>query len=85
MNAYLRKSGIPIPRRHRGDSGGPGRTNIVQSDPELSAIYPEYRHLDDESRDARYELKKISDSDYDKFLHPKLEKISNFILPKVTN
>jgi len=57
----------------------------VQSDPELSAIYPEYRHLDDESRDARYELKKISDSDYDKFLHPKLEKISNFILPKVTN
>ncbi len=85
VNAYLKKSGTPIPRRHRGDSGGPGRTNIVQSDPQLSAIYPEYRHLDDESRDARYELKKISEADYDKFLRPRLEKIANFITPKVSN
>jgi hypothetical protein len=85
VNAYCRKFGIPIPRRHRGDGGGPGRTDIVQSDPQLCAIYPEYRHLDDESRDARYELKKISEADYDKFLRPKLEKISDFILPKVVN
>ena len=85
VNAYLRKFEIPIPRRHRGDNGGLGRTNIVQSEPQLSVIYPEYRHLDDESRDARYELKKISARDYDKFLRPKLDKISNFILPKLTN
>lgn len=85
VNAYFEKFGIPIPRRHRGDLGAPGRTNIVQSDPQLSAIYPEYRHLDDESRDARYELRRISEGDYDNFLRPLLDKISNFILPKVTN
>jgi hypothetical protein len=85
VNAYFRKFGIPIPRRHRGDRGELGRTNIVQSDPKLSCIYPEYRHLDDESRDARYELKKISESDFDKFLLAKLQKISDFIVPKVTN
>jgi len=85
VNAYFRKFGIPIPRRHRGDRGEPGRLNIVQSDPILSSIYPEYRHLDDESRDARYELKKISENDFDRFLLVKLNKISNFIIPKVTN
>ena len=58
--------------------------NIVQQDPDLRAIYPHYRHLDDESRDARYELQKISDADYDKFLLPRLEKIKNFIIPNVT-
>ncbi len=86
VNAYFVKLGMPIPRRHTNpDPKKPGRTNIVQTDPQLSAIYPAYRHLDDESRDARYELKKISESDYDKYLLPKLEKIKNFITPKVTN
>ena len=47
-------------------------------------IYPYYRHLDDESRDARYELKIISKSDYDKVLFPKLQKIKQFITSKVT-
>ena len=85
VNAYLRKFGIPIPRRHRGDKGEPGRLNIVQSDPTLSSIYLEYRHLDDESRDARYELRKISVTDFDKFLLPKLNRISDFITHKVAN
>jgi hypothetical protein len=85
VNAYLKKAGIPIPRRHRSNDGEPGRLNIVQADPTLSTIYPEYRHLDDESRDARYELKKISEADFDKFLLVKLNRISDFITPKVTN
>jgi hypothetical protein len=86
INAYLVKTGRAIPRRHTGydPKKRPGRTNIVQQDPQLSAIYPEYRHLDDESRDARYELKKVSASDYDRFLFPKLEKIRAYIAPKVT-
>lgn len=85
VNAYLVKRKIPIPRRHTNpDPKKLGRTNIVQSDPELSVIYPEYRHLDDESRDARYELKKILASDYDTFLLPRLEKIRDYVSPKVT-
>jgi len=85
VNAYFVKFGIPIPRRHRGvNAKKPGRTNIIQQDPKLSVIYPHYRHLDDESRDARYELKKILASDYDSFLLPRLNKIRNFIIPKVT-
>ena len=85
VNAYFRKFGIPIPRRHRGNHGEPGRTNIVQSDPTLSSIYAEYRHLDDESRDARYELRRISEADFDRFLLVKLEKIGDFIIPMVTD
>ena len=85
VNAYFAKHGTPIPRRHTNpDPKSPGRMNIVQQDPNLSAIYPHYRHLDDESRDARYELRIISEADYDKFLLPKLDKIKSFITPKVT-
>jgi hypothetical protein len=85
VNAYLAKQGIPIPRRHRGtEARKPGRTNIVQSDPGLSRIYRYYRHLDDESRDARYELKKITTADYDSFLLPNLVKIREFIIRRVT-
>lgn len=86
VNAYFAKFSIPIPRRHRGvEAKKPGRTNIVQTDPNLKAIYPHYRHLDDESRDARYELKKITPTDYDKFLKPKLQKIKEFVVPKITS
>lgn len=84
VNAYFVKYGFPIPRRHTSrDPKQPGRTNIVQQDPTLSMIYPFYRHLDDESRDARYELKIISQIDYDAVLLPKLEKIKNFVTNKV--
>ena len=80
VNAYFVKSGMAIPRRHSSsDPKNPGRTNIVQQDPSLKIIYAPYRHLDDESRDARYELKVVSKADYDKFLLPKLEKIRKFI------
>ena len=86
VNAYLVKTHIPIPRRHRGsDLKNPGRLNIVQSNSVLSQIYREYRHLDDESRDARYELKRPSVSDYDTFLISQLVRIREFILPKVTH
>lgn len=85
MNAYLAASGQVIPRRHRGDAGKPpGRSNIVQQDPDLRAIYVEYRHLDDESRDARYELKVTGATDYDSFLLPKLDTIRRHIIPKIT-
>jgi hypothetical protein len=84
VNAYFVCCSIPIPRRHTNkDSRQPGRTNIVQQDPTLKMIYPAYRHLDDESRDARYELRVISQVDYDAVLFPKLEKIKNFITTKV--
>ncbi len=84
VNAYLRKSNIQIPRRHRGSERGKGkgRLNIVQQDPKLQPIYINYRHLDDESRDARYELKKPSERDYDQFLLLQLTIIKNFIGPK---
>jgi len=84
INAYFAELKITIPRRHT--SSGPtslGRTNIVQQDARLKPIYPQYRHLNDESRDARYELKAVSETDYDKFLFPKLQEIKNFIIPKV--
>ena len=85
VNAYLVKAHIPIPKRHRGSNPKkPGRLNIVQNDSVLSQIYQEYRHLDDESRDARYELKRPSISDYDTFLISQLVRIREFILPKVT-
>ena len=86
VNAYLVKANIPIPKRHRSrNPKRPGRSNIVQTSSTLSKIYFEYRHLDDESRDARYELQKPSKSDYDTFLISQLDKIRNFILPKVIN
>lgn len=85
VNAYLVKSSMPIPRRHTSsDPLNPGRTNIVQQNPDLSKIYRPYRHLDDESRDARYELRSISTSDYDSFLLPQIKKIKEFIEPRVT-
>ncbi len=84
VNAYLVKSKQPIPRRHTNrDPSNPGRTNIVQQDPHLCKIYRPYRHLDDESRDARYELKPISTSDYDSFLLPQINKIKDFIESRV--
>lgn len=87
VNAYLVKHAIAIPRRHRAGADAkkkPGRLNIVQQDPALKTIYPNYRHLDDESRDARYELKKPSTNDYDSFLIPQFQKVKNYILPRVT-
>ncbi len=85
VNAYFKKANIPIPRRHSSpDPKTPGRLNIVQQDPTLSAIYDPYRNLDDESRDARYELKNISEARYDGYLRPEFEKIQKFIIPKVT-
>jgi len=86
VNAYLAHSKTPIPRRHRaGDSGQPGRLNIVQQDGTLKAIYKNYRHLDDESRDARYELRLPKVSDYDSFLLRQLKAIQEYILPKITH
>lgn len=87
VNAYLTKANITIPRRHRGSEpkNKPGRLNIVQQDPILRFIYINYRHLDDESRDARYELRKPSTSDYDGFLLTQIKSIKSFILPKVTD
>jgi hypothetical protein len=80
VNAYFVKSKIAIPRRHSSsDPKYPGRMNIVQQDPSLKTIYVPYRHLDDESRDARYELKILSEADYDKFLLPQLNQIRKFI------
>ncbi len=87
LNAYFVKLNIDIPRRHTtSDPNKPGRTDIVRQDPILSStIYSPYRHLIDESRDARHELMKISVADYDGFLLPQLEKIRRFVTPKVTN
>jgi hypothetical protein len=86
VNAYFKHYKIPIPRRHSSpDPKQPGRSNIVQQDPTLSAIYDPYRNLDDESRDARYELKKVSEALYDKYLLSEFEKIRRFIVPKVTS
>jgi hypothetical protein len=85
VNAYLRKANIPIPRRHRGEKKNEGRLNIVQQDPTLRFIYINYRHLDDESRDARYELRKPSQADYDHFLLKQLKSIKDFISPRITS
>lgn len=85
VNAYLKHSNIPIPRRHSSpDPKQPGRSNIVQQHPVLAAIYDPYRNLDDESRDARYELKQVSERLYDRYLLGEFEKIKQFIIPKVT-
>jgi HEPN domain-containing protein len=83
VNAYLAHAGKSIPRRHRTQGSLVGRSNIVEVDPTLRAIYPAYRHLDDESRDARYELRKPSTQEYDKYLAPRLQRIRDFILPKL--
>jgi HEPN domain-containing protein len=83
VNAYLMKAGKAIPRRHKTQGSLLGRSNIVESDPTLKKIYPAYRHLDDESRDARYELKKPTPEDYDTYLVPQLHKIKDFVMPKV--
>ena len=87
VNAYLRNFNIKIPRRHRDSEKAKteGRLKIIQQDPTLRHVYINYRHLDDESRDAMYELKKPSESDYDQFLLPQLKSIKNFIGPKVAN
>jgi len=85
LNAYFVNADTPIPRRHTSsDPNYPGRKNIIQQDPQLLSIYSHYRHLDDESRDARYELRIISAADYDSFLLPKLNSIKSFITTKVT-
>ena len=60
-----------------------GRTNIVQSDPALKKIYGAYRHLDDESRNARYELKRPTTENYDTYLVPQLDKIKDFVMSNV--
>jgi hypothetical protein len=85
VNAYLCKCGKPIPRRHTSiESGKPGRLNIVQQDSTLRKIYVSYRTLDDESRDARYELQIPLPAEYDRSLLPELEKVKAFIEPQVT-
>jgi hypothetical protein len=66
VNAYLAKGQKAIPRRHVTVGNLAGRSNIVQADPDLGAIYPAYRALEDESRDARYELRKMTPYEYDK-------------------
>lgn len=85
VNAYLAKGQRAIPRRHATFGNLTGRSNIVQTDPVLGQIYGAYRHLEDESRDARYELRKPTPYEYDKYLVSKLTTIREFILPKVTN
>ena len=83
VNAYLAKSGTTIPRRHTTHGSFVGRTNIVQSDPALKKIYGAYRHLDDESRNARYELKRPTTENYDAYLVPQLDKIKDFVMSNV--
>lgn len=85
VNAFLRKHGVPIPRRHRGKPDAPGRTNIVQQDPRLRVIYKSYRHLDDESRDARYELKRFVPADYDDFLLPEFRKLQGYLMARLVD
>jgi hypothetical protein len=85
VNAYLAFSQKPIPKRHRATDGSPARLNIIQQDPNLRPIYPHYRHLDDESRDARYELRKPTRKDYDDFLLRQLQEVQNYLVPKITS
>jgi hypothetical protein len=86
VNAYLTKCGQNIPRRHVGtDQGAVGRTNIVQQDRTLREIYPDYRDLDDDSRDARYELKHPTKPDYDTYLMPSFVRIKNFVQQKISS
>ena len=79
INAYLVKKHIPLPTSHRG------RRNIVRSDSVLSQICQDYCHLGDESRDARYKLKRPSVSDYDTLLVSQFNRIRKFISSKITN
>jgi len=84
INACLTKDGKDIPRRHVGtDAGAVGRTNIVQQDASLKTIYFDYRHLDDESRDARYELRHPTPAEFDTYLMPKFVRIENFARQKL--
>lgn len=85
VNAYLVKVDIPLPKRHfsKKHPNPPGRSNIIQNDSVLALIYSEYRHLEDESRDARYELRIPSTIDFDTFLFPQLEMIRALILRQV--
>jgi hypothetical protein len=84
VNACLTKDGKVIPRRHVGtDARAGGRTNIVQQDPSLQRIYNDYRHLDDESRDARYELRHPSKAEFDAHLMPKYVRIESFAKAKL--
>ena len=83
VNAYLAKAGKAIPRRHKTQGNLMGRSNIVQSDPALKTIYLAYRHLDDESRDARYELMRPTPENYDAYLVPQLDRIKGFVMSKV--
>jgi HEPN domain-containing protein len=85
VNAFLAKNHKTIPRRHATHGDLTGRSNIVQADPILGQIYGAYRHLEDESRDARYELRKPTPYEYDQHLLSKLTAIRDFIMPKVTN
>lgn len=83
VNAMLTKQGKDIPRRHVGtDAGAVGRTNIVQQDRSLREIYYDYRHLDDESRDARYELKRPTVAEFDAYLMPRFVRIESFARQK---
>lgn len=84
VNAFLVKRGKPLPRKHHGESSSPGRTDIVRDDPELQAIYPEYRDLEDVSRNARYLLSKISVKEYDKLVK-ELTAIREHVILKIAN
>ena len=83
VNAYLTHRDVPIPRRHRTQGGLRGRSNIISADASLKTIYRAYRHLDDESRDARYELKKPSPEDYDRYLVTQLDRIRQFAISAI--
>ena len=83
VNAHLAHGDKAIPKRHTTQGKLIGRSNIVEADPELRTIYSAYRHLDDESRDARYELKGPSKDEYDTHLVPKLDRIRDFVMDRV--
>jgi hypothetical protein len=86
VNAFLAYSGKSIPRRHTSsDPANPGRTNIVQQDSVLRSVYHDYRHLDDESRDARYELRKPKKADYDERLVRCHNRIRQFVTTRLAS
>ena len=82
VNAHLAHRGEPIPKQHRTQRLT-GRSDIVEADPELRNIYVAYRYLDDESRNARYELKRTSNDEYDDNLVPQLDRIRQFVMNRV--
>lgn len=84
VNAFLTHEHSDIPRRHNSDAGD-GRTNIVQQHAMLRQIYIDYRHLDDKSRDARYELRMPPKPEFDERLMPAFVRIKNFITAKMGN